>query len=147
MQYEDLKDVFYFKSACGESKETFKACKVSKHTWDISCDSNGHSSVWDYSDFLDYLNKGSWVIQGEEDTSNPAEQEPREDATDVKTLRDKFAMVALQGWIAGRPAIAEQPLDGTVEHAKLIAEVAYRYADAMIAERNKKGQSIDKNKT
>ena len=132
MQYEDLKDVFYFKSACGKSKETFKACKVSKHTWDISCDSNGNSSVWDYDNFLDYLNDGTWVIQGEEDTNNPAEQEPREDVADVKTLRDEFAMVSLQGWIAGQPKIGGQPLNGTEEHAKLMAEVAYCYADAMM---------------
>lgn len=132
MQYEDLKDVFYFKSACGKSKETFKACKVSKHTWDISCDSNGNSSVWDYDNFLDYLNDGTWVIQGEEDTSNPAEQEPREDVADVKTLRDEFAMVCLQGWLAGQPKIGGQPLDGTEDHAKLMVEVAYRYADAMM---------------
>ena len=139
MQYEDLKDVFYFKSACGKSKETFKACKVSKHTWDISCDSNGNSSVWDYDNFLDYLNDGTWVIQGEEDMGKPVEQKPQQESTiEIETLRDKFAMVALQGWLASQPKIGGQPLNGTEEHAKLMAELAYRYADAMIAGRSKK---------
>lgn len=138
MQYEDLKDVFHFKTGGGTSVEVFKAEKVSKHTWNISCNLHATSSIWDYDDFLDYLNDGTWVIQGEEDTSNPAEQEPREDVADVKTLRDEFAMVCLQGWIVGQPTIKKQPLNGTEEHAKLMAELAYRYADAMIAERKKK---------
>lgn len=133
MQYEDLKDVFYFKTGGGTSVEVFKAEKVSKHTWNISCDLHAPSSIWDYDDFLCHLNDGSWVIQGEEDIDKPSEQKPQQESTiEIETLRDKFAMVALQGWLASQPKIGEQPLDGTEEHAKLMAEVAYRYADAMM---------------
>lgn len=132
MQYEDLKDVFYFKTAEGTSTGTFKAQKVSKHTWRISCDLDDDSPVWDYYDFIGYLNDGSWVIQGEEGIT---EQKQQETVVEVKTLRDEFAMVALQGWLAGQPKIGGQPLDGTEDHAKLIAEVAYRYADAMMKAR------------
>lgn len=136
MQYEDLKDVFYFKTAEGTSVGIFKADKVSKHTWRISCDLDDDSRVWDYDDFLCYLNDGSWVIQGEEDTDKHTEQKTQQEpTTEIETLRDKFAMAALQGWIACRPKIGGQPLDGTEEHAKLMAEVAYRYADAMMKAR------------
>lgn len=138
MKYEDLKDVFYFKTVGGTNVRVFKADKVSKHTWRISCDPDGDSTVWDYDDFLCYLNDGSWVIQGEKDTDKHTEQKTQQEpTTEIETLRDKFAMVALQGWIASQPAIAKQPLDETEDHAKFMAEVAYRYADAMIAERKK----------
>ena len=96
MQYEDLKDVFYFKTDEGTSVGIFKAQKVSKHTWNISCDLNDNSSVWDYDDFLCYLNDGSWLIQGEEDTDKHTEQKTQQEpTTEIETLRDKFAMVAL----------------------------------------------------
>lgn len=135
MQYEDLKDVFYFKTDYGMSEGTFKADKVSKHNWRVYCDLDDDFSDWDCDDFLCYLNEGEWVIQEEEDTGKPVEKKQNESTIDVKTLRDEFAMVALQGWIAGQPTVEKQPLDGTEDHAKLVAEVAYRYADAMMKAR------------
>lgn len=136
MQYEDLKDVFYFKTVRGQSAVTFKAVRLDGCTWEVFSDLSTACSVWEYDAMLEYLNDGSWVIQGEEDTDKPAEQKTQQEPiTEIETLRDKFAMVALQGWIASQPIIANTPLDGTVEHAKLIAEVAYRYADAMMKAR------------
>lgn len=62
-------------------------------------------------------------------------------AFEGKTLRDEFAMAALQGWIAG----VVNELDGYedeeeafAEHQALVAKAAYGYADAMLAERAKK---------
>ncbi len=133
MQHKDLKDTFCFKTLCGTSPETYKAYKVSKHIWRISSDRDDMSSDLYYDDFLDYLNDGNWVIQEEEDMAKSTEQKPQQEtAIEVKTLRDEFAMVALQGWIAAKPNIANAPLDGTEDHAKLMAGVAYRYADAMM---------------
>lgn len=133
MQYEDLKDVFYFKTVRGQSAETFKAVRLDERVWEVFSDLGNDSSVWEYDAMLEYFNDGSWVIQGEEDTDKPAEQKTQQEPiTEIETLRDKFAMVALQGWIAGQPSIANTPLDGTVDHAKLMAEVAYCYADAMM---------------
>lgn len=137
MQYEDLKDVFYFKTVRGQSTETFKAVRLDGCAWEVFSDFGIASSIWEYDAMLEYFNDGSWVIQGEEeDADNHTEQKTQQEpTTEIETLRDKFAMVALQGWIAGQPAIAKQPLDGTEDHAKLMAEVAYRYADAMMKAR------------
>lgn len=52
------------------------------------------------------------------------------------TLRDYFAAKAMQGWISGAPKIHGVAINGTAEHAKSIAESAYRYADAMLKARN-----------
>lgn len=133
MQYEDLKDVFYFKTAYGKSPELYKADRVSKHTWNISCNLDDNSSVWDCDDFICHLNDGSWVIQGEEeDTDKHTEQKQQETPVEVKTIRDEFAMAALQGWIASKPVIGAENLTGSEEHAKIMAKTAYIYADAMM---------------
>lgn len=58
------------------------------------------------------------------------------------SLRDWFAASALQGWLAGI-AGAEWMDDYTnepeafAEHQKCVAETAYRYADAMLATRER----------
>ena len=54
------------------------------------------------------------------------------------TLRDYFAAKAMEGWIAAQPSIHGEKLDGTKEHANLVAWRSYVMADAMLAERNKK---------
>lgn len=49
------------------------------------------------------------------------------------TLRDYFAAKALQGWIAAQPSVSGERLAGkNEEHAIILAEAAYNYADAML---------------
>ena len=50
-------------------------------------------------------------------------------------LRDYFAAKALQGWIASRPKIMGEDLDGTDEMALVLANAAYTMADAMLEAR------------
>ena len=47
--------------------------------------------------------------------------------TDGLSLRDYFAAMAMQGYVSRKPDVMHQ----------IIAEEAYRYADAMLAERGK----------
>lgn len=54
--------------------------------------------------------------------------------TVARNTKIALGLGALAGF-ASQPVIAKQPLDGTEEHAKLMAEVAYRYADAMMKAR------------
>lgn len=51
------------------------------------------------------------------------------------TLRDYFAAKAMQGGIDLVPHMATPKVDKTVP--QIIAEMAYEYADAMLAEREK----------
>lgn len=53
------------------------------------------------------------------------------------TLRDWFAGQALQGWCAAAPSVRNEPMNMTRGHADEIAQGCFRYADAMLAERNK----------
>lgn len=54
-------------------------------------------------------------------------------------LRDYFAAAALQGWCGSAPLVGGKPLTMSTEHAAEIANGCYLYADAMLAERTKKG--------
>jgi hypothetical protein len=49
------------------------------------------------------------------------------------TLRDWFAAMALQGMLSGKPA----PYGVMLSEHPNVADTAYKFADAMIAERNK----------
>jgi hypothetical protein len=67
---------------------------------------------------------------------------PPDDARNM-TLRDEFAKAALQGWIAGPCNVLddyEPETDGIpwLEHTRVVARIAYDYADAMLAERAKR---------
>ena len=53
------------------------------------------------------------------------------------TLRDYFAAKAMQSWISASPKLDGEPLNGTVDNAERLSVVAYRYADAMLKERDK----------
>lgn len=63
------------------------------------------------------------------------------DLSNVKTLRDEIAMVAMKSWISASPKVKGETLNGGIKHAKIIAESAYTYADAMLAERSKTNDS------
>ena len=56
-----------------------------------------------------------------------------ENATTVKTLRDEFAMVALQGFCMMMKTLPETGND----YPAIFSEAAYRYADAMLEARRK----------
>jgi hypothetical protein len=53
------------------------------------------------------------------------------------TLRDYFAAAALQGWISSCPTVSGDALNGSAEHADLVTVRCYRYADAMLKQREK----------
>jgi hypothetical protein len=56
-----------------------------------------------------------------------------------KTLRDEFAMVALQGMLAGPMAAALEKVASRrlIDVDELASKAAYEYADAMLKEREK----------
>lgn len=47
--------------------------------------------------------------------------------------RDFFAAAALQGWMASSPKISGEALNGSAEHAQVVAEACVVAADAIIA--------------
>lgn len=55
------------------------------------------------------------------------------------SLRDEFAGLAMNGWIAGQPSIMGEKLDGSAEMAAVIARAAYTMADAMLKARQEGG--------
>lgn len=52
------------------------------------------------------------------------------------TLRDYFAAAALQGWLSTAPTVDKEPLNGGMDHARRVAEMAFVYADAMLKARD-----------
>lgn len=57
------------------------------------------------------------------------------------TLRDYFAAAALQGWLATNAKVNDEPLNDSEEHLKIVADVCYRFADSMLAQRAKGGSA------
>jgi len=55
------------------------------------------------------------------------------------SLRDWLAGQALAGWCSASPTVRKEPLNMTEGHAESIATGCYRYADAMLEARNRKG--------
>lgn len=135
--YEDLKDKFDFKSQHGKSSFTFTAIKTSDVLWNITrSDVHTESSDWHYDNILIALNNGNWVIQ----CDNQFEEIPsvQEQTQDVITIRDEFAMVALQRWIAYSPCDPKnngRPVRGNTTDITDLAKIAYMYADAMMTAR------------
>ncbi|HET8695568.1 MAG TPA: hypothetical protein VFM33_12920 [Aquabacterium sp.] len=64
--------------------------------------------------------------------------EPAGEMCSVSTgmsLRDYFAAKAMQGWIASRPKIMGETLDGSHDMAMVLSKAAYTMADAMLEAR------------
>lgn len=55
------------------------------------------------------------------------------------SLRDWFAGQALVGWLAHGPVVNGENICDKKEHAEMIAQACFRYADAMLAEGRKRG--------
>lgn len=53
------------------------------------------------------------------------------------SLRDWFAGQALAGWCGSSITIGGEALNSSTEHAAAMAITSYRFADAMLAERNR----------
>jgi hypothetical protein len=74
------------------------------------------------------------------DRDSTGEYQPREQCEGM-TLRDYFASKAMQGLIKEIQILDryfnEAEIDGREKITAAVAEIAYDYADAMIAERNK----------
>lgn len=51
------------------------------------------------------------------------------------SLRDYFANAAMQAWISAQPTIAGERLNAGKEHAKVICEACYVWADEMLKAR------------
>ena len=54
------------------------------------------------------------------------------------SLRDYFAGLALGGWVASLDGDSGLDLEDWEQHRQAVAEAAYGYADAMLAERSKR---------
>lgn len=137
MKYEDLKDKFKFKNQEGKSFLTYIAEKKSKHVWDISDDrvSEGDiSSDWDCDDILRLINEGSWVIQDEKQVE--VAPELQEQAAEVKTLRDEFALCVLSS-VYTAAIKADSDLFTYEDWRYGLALDAYKMADAMLEVRKK----------
>lgn len=56
-------------------------------------------------------------------------------AFEAPSLRDRFALAAMQGWLASFGAVPHPADDPTTRQADQIAVLSYRMADAMLAVR------------
>lgn len=137
MKYEDLKELFKFKTQEGKSDLTYTADKKSKHVWTISTDYAGSSADWDCEDMLNYFNSGTWVIRDEETEEVPAVQEQVEQTQEVKTLRDEFAMKVLPSIYTVAILEAQESSDLYIHEfwQYELAVDAYKMADAMMQAR------------